>query len=88
LRNKNNDERLFKVSVAGDPAIRVQLEGTPYASVTVGADASLLQRVYVIAPANSGPAEGGLIDIRFWIEDLTNGDRAYKDSNFTGKGTN
>jgi cytochrome c oxidase accessory protein FixG len=88
MRNKNNDERLFKLAVNGDPSIRIQLEGTPYASVTVGADASRLQRVYVIAPPGSGPAEGGLTDIRFWIEDLTNGDRAYKDSNFTGKGSN
>jgi hypothetical protein len=54
----------------------------------VGADQSHLQRVYVIAPPGSTYAEGGLSDVRFWIEDLTNGDRAYKDSNFTGKGTN
>jgi cytochrome c oxidase accessory protein FixG len=85
---KNNDERLFRIAVAGDPAVRIQLEGTPYGSVNVGADESLLQRVYVIAPPNSAPANGGLTDIRFWVEDLTNGDRAYKDSNFTGKGSN
>ena len=88
LRNKNNEERLFRLAVIGDPSIRIQLEGTPYGSVPVGADASHLQRVYVIAPPNSAPADGGLTEIRFWVEDLTNGDRAYKDSNFTGKGSN
>ncbi len=86
VRNKNNDERLFRLAVQGDPALRIQLEGTPYGSVNVGADESLLQRVYVVAPQNSAPAAGGLMDIRFWIEDLTNGDRAYKDSTFNGKG--
>jgi len=88
IRNKNNDERLFRISVTGDPAMRIQLEGTPYGSITVPADESFLQRVYVIAPPGSTKAEGGLNDVRFWIEDLTNGDRAYQDSNFTGKGTN
>jgi cytochrome c oxidase accessory protein FixG len=86
LRNKNNEERFFRLAVNGDPALRVQLEGTPYASVTVPADQSLLQRVYVVAPPGSGPAEAARTDIRFWIEDLTNGDRAYRDSSFDGKG--
>ena len=86
LRNKNNDERLFRLTVQGDPALRIQLEGTPYGSVPVAADQSHLQRVYVVAPPGSEPAESALLDIRFWIEDLTNGDRAYKDSTFNGKG--
>jgi len=86
LRNKNNDERLFRISVQGDPRIRIQLEGTPYGSVDVGADMSHLQRVYVIAPPGSDPAAAERTDIRFWIEDLTNGDRAYQDSSFVGTG--
>ena len=38
-----------------DPA--VQLEGTPYETVTVPANETYLQRVYVIAPPDSVPAE-------------------------------
>lgn len=86
LRNKNNEERLFRVFVKGNPALRVQLEGTPYASVNVPTDTSLLQRVYVIAPPGSDPAEAARTDLRFWVEDLSNGDRAFKDSSFSGKG--
>ncbi|MEM9639097.1 MAG: 4Fe-4S dicluster domain-containing protein, partial [Pseudomonadota bacterium] len=86
LRNKNNEERLFRIFVKGNPALRVQLEGTPYASVNVPTDTSLLQRVYVIAPRGSDPAEASRTDLRFWVEDLSNGDRAYKDSSFSGKG--
>lgn len=86
LRNKNNEERLFRLSVQGDPTLRIQLEGTPYGSVPVPADESFLQRVYVVAPRGSTPAGDDRTDIRFWIEDLTNGDRAYQDSSFNGQG--
>ncbi|WP_172300370.1 cytochrome c oxidase accessory protein CcoG [Pseudoruegeria sp. HB172150] len=86
LLNKHGEERPFRVSVTGDPAVRIQVEGTPYETVTVPADETRLQRVYVIAPPGSDPAQGGLTDIRFWVEDLINGDRAYKDSTFSGVG--
>lgn len=86
LRNKNGEARLFRMFVNGDPALRIQLEGTPYASVEVPADTSFLQRVYLIAPPGSGPVLSDRSDVRFWIEDLTNGDRAFKDSSFNGKG--
>ncbi|AVO38300.1 cytochrome c oxidase accessory protein CcoG [Pukyongiella litopenaei] len=87
LRNKHGEDRLFRLSVKGDPTLRIQLEGTPYDSVTVPANAAHLQRVYVVAPQGSAPASGGLTDFRFWIEDLTNSDRAHKDTVFSGKGS-
>lgn len=84
LRNKNGDDRQFGISVRGDVAYFVQLEGTPYQSITVNADSTLLQRVYVMAPAGSKPATSEVTDLRIWIEDLSNGDRAYKDTVFNG----
>ena len=86
LRNKHGEARPFRISVKGDLALRVQLEGTPYESVTVPADEMKLQRVYVLAPAGSAPAEGKLTDFRIWVEDASNGDRVYKDTVFNGKG--
>jgi cytochrome c oxidase accessory protein FixG len=86
VRNKNGEERLFRIFAKGDPAFRVQLEGTPYETVTIGPDAMKLQRVYVVAPPGSEPAAAERVDLRFWIEDLSNGDRAYKDTTFNGKG--
>jgi cytochrome c oxidase accessory protein FixG len=86
LRNKTGDDRLFRVFVKGDPAFRVQLEGTIYESVTVPADTSHLQRVYVVAPPGSDPSNADLTDLRFWVEDLSTGDRAYRDSTFNGTG--
>jgi cytochrome c oxidase accessory protein FixG len=86
VRNKNGEERLFRIFAKGYPAFRVQLEGTPYETVTIGPDAMKLQRVYVVAPPGSEPAAAERVDLRFWIEDLSNGDRAYKDTSFNGKG--
>lgn len=84
LRNKNPEERMFEISLTGNLAFGLSLDDTPYASVAVPADSILLQRVFVTAPAGSDPASAEFTDLRFWIEDLTNGDRAFKDTTFNG----
>jgi len=86
LRNKNGDDRPFKISIKGHPTLRLQLEGTPYDTVDVPADTMSLQRVYVVAPKGSEPALSERMDLRIWVEDISNGDRAYKDTLFNGKG--
>jgi cytochrome c oxidase accessory protein FixG len=86
LLNKNTTERHFRLSVKGDPALRIQIEGTPYESVHMLADTMMLQRVYVVSPAGSEPSRATSTDIRFWLEDLNTGDRAYKDTTFNGRG--
>ena len=85
LLNKHGEDRPFRVSVTGHPSLRVQLEGTPYETVDVPANETFLQRVYVVAAPGSDPAEAERTDIRFWVEDLTNGDRAYTDTLFNGR---
>jgi len=84
LRNKHGEERPFRMSVTGDPAIRLQLEGTPYSTVKVPANEQRLQRVYLIAPAGSEPAQAERSDVRLWVEDISNGDRAHGDTYFNG----
>ncbi|WP_371225558.1 cytochrome c oxidase accessory protein CcoG [Roseovarius sp. 2305UL8-3] len=86
LRNKHGDDRPFRISMTGDSSIRVQLEGTPYGSVQVPADSTHLQRVYLVAAPGSDPANAERTDVRLWIEDISNGERAYKDTVFNGKG--
>ncbi|MDJ0822720.1 MAG: cytochrome c oxidase accessory protein CcoG [Paracoccaceae bacterium] len=85
LLNKHGEDRPFRVSLTGHPTLRVQLEGTPYETVDVPANETFLQRVYVIAPPQSDPAAAERTDFRFWVEDLTNGDRAYNDTVFNGR---
>lgn len=85
LLNKHGEDRPFRITLTGDPTLRVQLEGTPYETVDVPANATYLQKVYVIAPTSSGPAAAERTEFRFWVEDLTNGDRAHNDTFFNGK---
>jgi cytochrome c oxidase accessory protein FixG len=86
LRNKNGEERQFRLSLKGHPTLRIQLEGTPYESVPVPADTAMLQRVYVVSPGGSAPSKAEATSFRFWVEDLGTGDRAHKDTTFNGKG--
>ncbi|WP_163848627.1 cytochrome c oxidase accessory protein CcoG [Pseudooceanicola aestuarii] len=85
LRNKHGETRAFTLHVGGDPALALQVEGVAGARVTVPADSAQLARVYVIAPPGSPPAEAEVAQIRFWIEDVLNGDRASRDTIFNGK---
>ncbi|WP_093090474.1 cytochrome c oxidase accessory protein CcoG [Shimia aestuarii] len=85
LRNKHGEDRPFRLSVKGDPSLRVDLEGTPYEVVTVPADSMKLQRVYVVAPKGSVPAENDRTEFRFWVEDTSNGDRVHNDTVFNGR---
>jgi polyferredoxin len=86
LLNKHGEDRPFHLSVTGDNTLRLSLEGSPYQTVTVPANSTFNQRVYVQAPAGSAPASSELTDLRIWVEDTANGDRAYKDTNFHGRG--
>jgi len=85
LLNKHGEDRPFRVTVKGDPSLRVQLEGTPYETVTVAADSTYLQKVHVIAPQGSAPSAAERTEFRFWIEDTSNGERAFKDTSFNGR---
>jgi polyferredoxin len=85
LLNKHGEDRPFRISLTGHPQLRVQLEGTPYETVEVPADTTFLQRVYVIAPPGSEPAAAERTDFRFWVEDLTNAERAHNDTIFFGR---
>ncbi|WP_428512928.1 cytochrome c oxidase accessory protein CcoG [Roseovarius sp.] len=86
LRNKHGEARPMRISVKGDPSVRVQLEGTPYETVDVPANETYLQRVYLIAPQGSEAARSDATDVRLWVEDISNGDRAHKDTVFNGRG--
>jgi len=85
LRNKHGEDRPFHLTITGDLTMRIQLEGTVYETVTVPADSTKLQRVYIIAPPLSFPAIAERTDVRIWVEDISNGDRAYTDTIFNGR---
>ncbi len=86
LRNKHGEPRTFRISVASEHALRLRLEGTPERRVTVPADATLEQHLYVIAKPDNPAASETTSSIRFWVEDVTSNERAYADSRFRGTG--
>jgi len=86
MRNKHGEPRQFAVHVAGDLALRIDLEGTPYESITVAPDDTHKIRVYVTTPGQSDVAQTDETPIRFWIEDLGNGERASVNTIFNGTG--
>ena len=87
LRNKTAEAQTMRITAKGDPAIRVQLEGTAYQSIAVPADSTYLQRVYLVAPVGAAPAERASSEVRIWVEALGGGDRAYRDTTFNGRNT-
>ena len=84
IRNKHGEDRRFRVSVAGIPDLSLELQGEPGDVATVPADDIRLLHVRVLAPDGSEPARSERTELRFWIEDLANGDKAHEDSVFNG----
>ena len=86
LRNKHGDDRPFQISITGADDLLVDIEGGDNQTVTVPADSTKLQRVYVIAPTKSGPAMSDRTSITMWVTDTTNDERASVGTVFNGKG--
>ncbi|MEX0285118.1 MAG: cytochrome c oxidase accessory protein CcoG [Paracoccaceae bacterium] len=85
LQNKHGEDRVFRLTARGNPAYGLTVEGDLFANLNVPANETRLVRVYVTVPAGSDPAIAARTDMRLWVEDTENGDRAYKDTTFNGK---
>jgi hypothetical protein len=81
----SHDDSTFRIELAADTGLRIELEGTDGLSVDVPADTLQLQRVYVIAGPNDLAAGVERTEFRFWIEDLQSEARAYQDTTFSGR---
>lgn len=86
LRNKHGEARPFHLTVVGDETMSVTVEGAPDQTVSVPADATHMQRVYVVAPVGSAAAQDDRTGITLWVTDLSNDDRASVSTVFNGKG--
>ena len=86
IRNQEHTARPFKVSVAAGADLKVSLEGVEGDTVTVAADETKLQRVYVAAAPDSAAAHAERTPLRVWVEDTQSTTRASEDTIFFGKG--
>ena len=86
IRNQSNFDSAFGVHLTSHPELQLKLEGSSDDIVNIEAQAMRLQRAYVIAPKSSEVALSERTKLRFWIENLADGKRAYKNTTFFGTG--
>ena len=85
LLNKHGEDRVFHLSLTSDDILRIELEGTAERSITVPANETYLQRVYVTARPQDAASGQDVTDFRFWVEDIVSAERAHKDAIFNGR---
>ncbi|HSF63569.1 MAG TPA: cytochrome c oxidase accessory protein CcoG [Paracoccaceae bacterium] len=84
LRNKHGEDVDFHISLSSEAVLRIALEGTDELRVSVPANETMTQRVYVFAAPGSEAATEERTQLRLWIEDLSSTDRVYHDTIFNG----
>lgn len=84
LNNQTGEARKFHVSIKADDPLLIQFEGTAELTVEVEPDDTLHQRLYLFAKPEYPAAKADSSDVRFWIEELGEGERTYVDSFFAG----
>ncbi|AHM03070.1 Type cbb3 cytochrome oxidase biogenesis protein CcoG [Roseibacterium elongatum DSM 19469] len=87
IRNMTHQTSDFRVSLGEGAPFILELEGSDDETVEVPIDSTLLQRVYVIAPAGTEAAATERTDFRLWIEDLSTNTRSFEDTTFFGRET-
>jgi polyferredoxin len=87
LRNMSGNDKPFYISIKGDDALLLQLEGADGQVAMVPANETFLQRVYITAPRDSGPATSDRTEFRFWVDDFVNSARAHTDTVYFGRTT-
>ncbi|WP_322894805.1 MULTISPECIES: cytochrome c oxidase accessory protein CcoG [unclassified Yoonia] len=85
LLNKLGEDRVFTLSLVSDQTLTMTLEGADQDVVTVPANETMLQRVYVSAAPGSVAARADRTDLRIWVEDAITGERAFTDTIFNGR---
>ncbi len=86
LRNKLGEDRDFYLSLTSDEILRIDVEGKDHNLViTVPADTTILQRVYVTARTQDPAASRASTDLRLWVEDRVSNARASRATTFNGK---
>jgi polyferredoxin len=85
LRNMQGADARFTIAVTSDAFVALSLEGVEGLTVTVPANETKSQRVYLTAPPGSRAAVEDRTDVRIWVEELGTQNRVYHDTIFNGK---
>ncbi|TAG26521.1 MAG: cytochrome c oxidase accessory protein CcoG, partial [Rhodobacterales bacterium] len=85
LRNMQGADAQFTVTVTSEARVAIALEGSDSLTVTVPANETMQQRVYLTAAADSEAAREDRSEVRIWVEELGTPNRIHQDTVFNGK---
>ena len=85
LRNKSGEDKEFSVAVTSENPLALTLEGREGLAVTVPANETMTQRVYLTAAAGSAAAVDDRSAARLWVEEVGRTNRASHETIFNGK---
>jgi cytochrome c oxidase accessory protein FixG len=85
LRNMQGADAEFTINVTSDARLGISLEGAEGLTVTVPANQTMSQRVYLTAAAGSEAAGDDRTEVRLWIEEQGTTNRVNHDTIFNGK---
>jgi cytochrome c oxidase accessory protein FixG len=86
LRNKQGTDQQYAISVIASERLNLAVEGRPDTIVTVPANQTMTQRIYITAPPGTGAAQAERTEVRLWILDTASNGRASRDTVFNGRG--
>ncbi len=86
LRNKLGEDRTFTITLTSGARMNIAAEGLPDTVVTVPANQTMTQRIYVTAPPDTEAATAARTDLRLWVVDTESNDRIWHDTIFNGAG--
>jgi cytochrome c oxidase accessory protein FixG len=87
LRNMQGTDAEFTINVTSAARLETALEGTAGLTVTVPANQTLQQRVYLTAAAGSEAVAADRTEVRLWISQDGTTNRVHHDTIFNGKGS-
>ena len=85
LRNMTGYDRVFRISAVADAPLQLELQGISGLDVTVPANATLHQRVYLTSAPDSPASVEPLMPVTLVAEDEGSGNRASEDTVFHGR---
>ncbi len=86
LRNKLGEDRQFRITLTSGARLNIAAEGYADTVVTVPANQTMTQRIYVTAPPGTDAAKAARTELRLWVVDTKSNDRVWHDTIFNGAG--
>ena len=85
LRNMQGADAQFTLAVTSDVLVGMSVEGSDTLTVTVPANETMQQRVYLTAAPDSDAATEDRSEVRIWVEEIGTTNRIHQDTVFNGK---